>query len=76
MRFIYKQWDGNDIVISLNGKPATGNDGQPAVLHYNDLGEDKHWDLEIEYAGPVRDDPDHEDAVNCFQTLMTSAWAS
>jgi hypothetical protein len=72
MRFIYKQWDGNDIVISLNGKPAIGNDGQPAVLHYNDLGEDKHWDLEIEYAGPVRDDPDHEDAVNCFQTLMTA----
>jgi hypothetical protein len=26
--------------------------------------------LEIDYASPLRDDLDHEDAVDCFENLM------
>jgi hypothetical protein len=72
MRFIYKQWDGKDMPISLNGKPAPAPGGGYAVFHFGDLGEDQRWDLEIEYAGAARDDLDHEDAVECFETLMTT----
>jgi len=69
VRFVYKNWDGNDMPIYLNGKPAL-NLGVPVVFHFGDLGEDDHWDMEIEYAGALRDDPDHEDAVTCFENLM------
>lgn len=33
---------------------------------------DDHAYLGIEYSGPVRDDPDHEDAVDCFENLMNA----
>lgn len=71
VRFIYKQWDRKDMVISLNGSVTNGDKILP-VFHFGDYGEDDHWDLEIEYSGLLRNDPDHDDAVNCFETLMAS----
>jgi hypothetical protein len=69
VRFIYRSWDGNAIPLLLNDKPAQTPDGKDMVFRFGDYGDD-HSDLEIEYSGPVRDDPEHEDAVKCFENLM------
>jgi hypothetical protein len=79
IRFIYKHWDGADIPVLVDGKPATDpQTGSPVVFKGTPLGEDSRLDLEIEYSGPVRDDPDHEDAVTCFEIMMRTlglAWS-
>jgi hypothetical protein len=62
VRFIYKEWDGNAIHLFGNGE-------EKKVFKVDDY-EDDHMLLEIEYSGPVRDDPDHEDAVSCFENIM------
>jgi hypothetical protein len=62
VRFIYKEWDGKNIHLFADGKEAK----EFKVGDY----EDDHMLLEIEYSGPVRDDPDHEDAVSCFENIM------
>jgi hypothetical protein len=75
VRFIYNQWDGADIPVFLNGQPAktpstSPNPNTPVIFKGTLLGEPNRLDLEIEYSGAVRDDPDHEDAVTCFETMM------
>jgi len=69
-RFIYKSWVKAPMPLLKNGSPVSRPDpGGPMVFKFADYGEDR-GDLDIEYSGPVRDDPDHEDAVKCFENLM------
>jgi hypothetical protein len=65
-RLIYKKW---------NGKPPSlwyeNSSQQPQCLKtFTFSTYDDHAYLEIEYSSPLRDDPDHEDAVDCFENLM------
>jgi hypothetical protein len=62
VRFIYKHWDGKKISLLYCGKEAES-------FKLCDYG-DRHAYLDFEYSSPLRDDPDHEDAVNCFENLM------
>lgn len=68
-RFIYNEWDGCDVNLLYNGKPIP-NDNGPITFKFDKNGEPAHGDITIEYAGAVRSDPFHEDAVECFATLM------
>jgi hypothetical protein len=70
IRLIYEHWDGSAMPILLNGQPVLKPNNDPVVFKFNDLGGNDRWDLDLEYTGPVRDDPEHEDAINCFASLM------
>jgi hypothetical protein len=70
IRFIYDNWNGTDMPVFLNGQQVKDKNGNAVVFTFNNLGGHGHCDLELEYAGPVRDDPEHEDAVSCFANLM------
>jgi hypothetical protein len=67
-RLIYENWDGGTVPIWYNDQPIIYN-GHPVVFHFRNCGEGQGI-LEIEYTGPLRDDNDHEDAVDCFESLM------
>jgi hypothetical protein len=70
VRFLYFNWDKNPISVLYNGTPLTDpNTGAQFQFQFQD-NDDDHWDLDIDYAGPTRDDPNHEDAVGCFENLM------
>jgi len=69
-RLIYGNWDGNPIPLLYNGKPVQHN-GHDVVFSFKNYG-GANGLLEVEYTGPVRDDNDHEDAVDCFESLMRS----
>jgi hypothetical protein len=46
---------------------------RPISFDFSDyLKIDDHACVEIEYSNPLRDDPEHEDAVDCFENLMTA----
>jgi len=70
-RLIYRQWDGFPLTLWYCGKPVLDPNGNPIAFQFGDyLKIDDHGYLEIEYSNPLRDDPDHEDAVDCFENLM------
>lgn len=76
-RFLYKYWVKAPIPLWENGCPAERPGGGSMVFNFADYGEDR-GDLMIEYSGPINDDPDHEDAVKCFENLMKGlglAWS-
>jgi hypothetical protein len=68
-RLIYKTWDGNPIPLFYNDQPVQNANHQNVVFKLGNY-EDDHKMLEIEYSSPLRDDPGHEDAVDCFESLM------
>jgi hypothetical protein len=74
LRFIYKNWDGKSIPLYLNGGPATDPldpiSKGPFVFDFPP-GTDPAL-LELDYASALRDDDQHEDAVGCFETLMST----
>lgn len=76
VQLIYKHWDGQPAILEYfkNGSPAQKEQGLPIFPVKFDFCEylamDDHVHVEIEYAGPLRDDLGHEDAVDCFETLM------
>jgi len=73
VRMTYSDWNGADIPILHEGTAAYDPKDKlktPFVLRFA-----KDIDLaiiELEYMGPLRDDDEHEDAVDCFETLMNS----
>jgi hypothetical protein len=69
VRLIYKGWDGKPIPLWYCDHPAKNGDGQDVVFQFGDYGDD-HALLEVEYTSPLRDDKDHEDAVDCFENLI------
>jgi hypothetical protein len=73
VRFLYLNWVRTPIPLWLNGQPVSKPGGSlstnPMQFEFVDHGDD-YADLDIEYSGPVRDDPEHEDAVKCFENLM------
>ena len=71
VRLIYKNWDGQPIPLWNCDHPAKGPNNKDVVFTFGNYGDD-HGFLEIEYTSPVRDDKDHEDAVDCFESLMRS----
>jgi hypothetical protein len=71
VRLIYNSWDGNDIPLLHEGKPAQDPNGNPFAFKFSKTSGDFAF-LELDYASPLRDDRDHEDAVDCFENLMTA----
>ena len=71
VRFIYPSWDGNDIPVSHEGGPVPDPNGNPFVFKFKKNQNDFAF-LELDYASPLRDDLDHEDAVACFENLMNA----
>lgn len=72
VRFLYLNWDIKSMIPLLrNGVPAQHPSGPSVVFKFVNHGDD-HADLEIEHLGPVRDDLDHEDSVDCFENLARS----
>jgi hypothetical protein len=71
IRLIYTDWDFACIPLLYCDQPAQDPAGNTVSFALSKYGDD-HGYLEIEYSGPLRDDPDHEDAVNCFETLMNT----
>jgi hypothetical protein len=71
VRLIYTSWDGNDIPLSHEGGPVPDPNGNPFVFKFKKDQNDFAF-LEIDYASPLRDDLDHEDAVDCFENLMNA----
>jgi hypothetical protein len=71
VRLIYKTWDGQPIPLWYCDHPAKNGNDQNVVFKFGNYGDD-HAFLEVEYTSPVRDDKDHEDAVDCFENLMRS----
>ena len=73
-RLFYEGWDGEPVSLWYRGdadqsfKPAHDLGG-PVLFKFSDHGNHSAY-LEIEYASPLRDDTDHEDAVDCFENLM------
>ena len=67
-RLIYQNWDGGPVSLWYKNGPIQYN-GHDVIFHFRScvggLGL-----LEIDYTGPLRDDQDHEDAVDCFESLM------
>lgn len=77
VQLVYKHWDGHPATLEYfkNGSPAQNEQGSPIFPVKFDFcdylaTDDDHVHVEIEYAGPLRDDSGHEDAVDCFETLM------
>jgi hypothetical protein len=70
VRLIYTDWDFAPIPLLYRDQPAPGPNG-PVIFALCDYGDD-HAYLDIEYSSPLRDDPDHEDAVDCFENLMST----
>jgi hypothetical protein len=67
-RLVYTDWDFAPIpLLYCDHDPPSG----PRSFTLCDYG-DHHASLDIQYSGPLRDDPGHEDAVNCFETLMNT----
>jgi hypothetical protein len=73
-RFIYKNWDGGPLQLFYSNKPVFDSNNKPVCFKFKKYLKqvDGHGLLEIEYSNPLRDDPDHEDAVDCFENLMTA----
>lgn len=71
MRFIYSKWDGQMIPL-FHESVAVPDPINPANSFSFKFkpGTDLAF-LEIDYSSPLRDDVDHEDAVNCFENIMT-----
>jgi len=69
VRLIYNNWDGQPIPLWYCDRPARNGNGQDVVFRFGNYGDD-HAFLEIDYTSPLRDDKDHEDAVDCFESLM------
>jgi hypothetical protein len=67
-RLIYENWDGGPIPLWYKNGPIQ-YDNHDVIFHFKSCGEG-HGILEIDYTGPLRDDSDHEDAVDCFESLM------
>lgn len=67
-RLIYENWDGGPVPLWYNDAPIQ-YDKHNVVFHFKSCGEGQGI-LEIDYTGPLRDDNDHEDAVDCFESLM------
>jgi hypothetical protein len=61
VRFLYTSWDGNPVVL-----PGVGMD---PTFTFPEVELTQYGDLQVELSGPVRDDPDHEDAMDCFSYL-------
>jgi hypothetical protein len=72
-RLIYTHWDGKTIPLWYNGSSIPNPDPPPKDIQFDfPTICDDHAYLEIDYVGPVRDDPFHEDAVSCFASLMAA----
>jgi hypothetical protein len=71
-RLIYRQWDGNPATLwHCNSPVVNPNTNKPVSFDFTEcLKIDDHAYIEVEYASPLRDDFGHEDAVDCFETLM------
>jgi hypothetical protein len=72
VRFIYTHWNGQDIPLFHESTPVPDpiTPAKPFAFKFSP-GTDPAL-LEIDYASPLRDDLDHEDAVDCFENLMTA----
>lgn len=68
VRLVYKHWDGQPIPLWYCDHPAKNANGQDVVFQFGNY--DDHAYLEVDYTSPLRDDKDHEDAVDCFESLM------
>jgi hypothetical protein len=71
VRLIYNSWDGNDIPLLHECTPVQDPNGNPFAFKFSKKNGDFAF-LELDYASPLRDDRDHEDAVDCFENLMTA----
>jgi hypothetical protein len=73
-RFIYRNWNGQPIPLLREKKPVkrkTGpRKGKPVKFVFGNY--DDHADLDVDFSSPLRDDLDHEDAVSCFEHLMSA----
>lgn len=67
-RLIYNKWNGKPIALWY--RKSTQNPQRLWPFKFSKY--DNHAYLGIEYSSPLRDDPDHEDAVDCFENLMTA----
>jgi hypothetical protein len=71
VRLVYNDWDGCNIPLFHESVPVPDQNGNPFALRFTKSQNDFAF-VEIEYASPLRDDPDHEDAVDCFENLMSA----
>jgi hypothetical protein len=70
-QLIYACWDGKPIPLLLEGKPIRRKgDRSPVEFKFGHY--DSHSYLDIDFSSPLRDDPEHEDAVSCFGHLMSA----
>ena len=72
-RLLYKQWNGQPVTLWYCNEPVMDPNNRPVSFDFSDyLKIDDHACVEIEYSNPLRDDPEHEDAVDCFENLMSA----
>jgi hypothetical protein len=71
MRFVYNNWDGNGIKLRLNGRDVPDPHEPEKPLSFK-FPQGTPGILELDYAAPLRDDDQHEDAVDCFESLMNT----
>lgn len=72
VRLIYTNWDGQPIPLFHESVavPDPLNPANPFTFKF--APKTALALLEIDYASPLRDDLDHEDAVDCFENLMNA----